>query len=138
ARKRVAAQETYCRNSVQRNGYPHFVHLRELQHDVTVLDPYRGALSGHSFNSSDPEGLCIYPDLPKYQAFFLALRDDAQYILRNKAEVLLPEKNEIVIRSVDVSIMTFPHRLGFLLQKIAHYLFCPCVAAGLEDLECLF
>ena len=69
----------------------------------------------HSFNSSDPEGPCIYPDLPEYQAFFLALRDDAQCIFRNKAEALLPEKNKIAIRSVDVSIVTFPDRLGFLL-----------------------
>jgi len=58
-----------------------------------------------------------------------------QYIFRNKAEVLPPKKNKMVIRPADVSIATFSRRLGFLLQKIAHYLFSPCVPARLDDLE---
>lgn len=45
-----------------------------------------------------------------------------QYLFRNKAEVPPLKKNKIVIRPPDVSIATFSRRLGFLLQKIAHYL----------------
>ena len=60
-----------------------------------------------------------------------------QHILENKAEVLLPEKNEIVIRPADVSILAPASGLGFLLQEITYYLLSPCVPARLGDLECL-
>src|SRR5205814_3413551 len=64
------------------------------------------------------------------------LRDDVQYIFRNEPELLLSQKNKLVIRPADVSIETSRPRLGFLLQKIAHDLFASWVPARLDDLEC--
>ena len=74
---------------------------------MNVLQPKRGALGGYSFNSADTESTRIYPDLPAQKVFIPPLRDDPQDVLRNDAEVLLPEKNEVIVPPTDLATATF-------------------------------
>ena len=65
---------------------------------MNVFDPKGGIFGGDSFNSADTESARIYPDLPAQKEFILPLWDDPQNVLRNEAEVLLPKKNEVIVR----------------------------------------
>jgi hypothetical protein len=133
AREGVAPEKSDCRYGVKRNGSPHTAHLSKLESDVAVADPYRGALGGHSLNSSNSGRFLIYPDLSKYQTFLFALRDDVQYLLGHDAEVFLPKENEVVIRPADISTVILCRRFGFLLQKSAHDFLHPWVSARMGD-----
>jgi hypothetical protein len=61
--KGVLAQESDCRDAVERSWHPHIAQLRKLQDCVNILKPKRRTFDGHSFNSADAESACIYPDL---------------------------------------------------------------------------
>jgi hypothetical protein len=74
---------------------------------MNVLDSKGGAPGGYSFNSADTESARIYPDLPAQKVFILPLRDDPQNVLRNDTEVLLTEKNEVIVRPTESSRTIF-------------------------------
>ena len=108
----VLPQKADCRDSVEGNRHPHTAQLRKLHSDMDVLDPKGGALGRYPFNSADTEGARIYPDLPPQKVFVPPFRDDPQNVLRNDTEVLLPEKNEVIVRPTDLTTVPFLCRLG--------------------------
>src|SRR5581483_5493681 len=69
AGQRVLPQEADCCDSVKGNRYPHTGQWGELQCNVNVLEPKRGAFGGYSFNSADAESARVYPNLPAQKVF---------------------------------------------------------------------
>ena len=119
----ISAQ--WVRTRVEGNRYPHAAQLRKLQSDMNILEPKGGALGGHSFNSADTESLRIDPDLPAQKAFILPLREDPQNVLRHVPEILSPQKNEVIVRPIDLATKSLLRRIRFLVQKLTNHLFSP-------------
>jgi hypothetical protein len=64
---------------------------------MNALEPKGWAFGGYSFNSPDTEGARVHPDLAAQKVFVLPFRDDPQNVLRNDAEVLLANKKEVIV-----------------------------------------
>src|ERR1051326_399523 len=103
AGKSVLSQEAHGSNSVERNRHPHSVQSRKLQRKVNVFDPDGGSLRGYSFYPANAEGIRIYPNLSPQEVFFFSMGNDSQHVVTGGAEVLLPEKNEVIIHSADLA-----------------------------------
>jgi hypothetical protein len=119
--KCVHPQQANCRDSVEGNGHPHTAQFRKLHSEMNVLEPKGRALGGHSFNSADTESTRIYPDLTAQKVLVLPLWEDPKNVLRNNAEVLLPKKNEVIVRPADLATASCLRRVDFPVQKFANY-----------------
>jgi len=80
---------------------------------MNTLEPKGWAFGGYSFNSADTISARIQPDLAAQKILIVPLGDDLQNVLRNDAEVLLPKKNEVIIRPIDLATVSFLGRLSF-------------------------
>jgi hypothetical protein len=131
ARKGINAQKPDCGDGVHRNSYPHAVHGGELHGYVEVLNPERGRLERDSNDLPDAVRLGIHPDVAKQQSLFLAFGNDVQHVLWNNAKVLLAQKDEVIVGSADVSLVTFLSINYFLLQNGGYDFFTfglPCAS----------
>ena len=90
-----------------------------------------------SDNLADLVGLGVHPDVSQEQARFLALWNDMQNVLWSRSEILLSQKNEVIIGSADVVVVTFLSRNYFLLQDGDYDLFTSRATLGIGDFECL-
>jgi len=135
--KRINADKPDCRDGVHRNGYPHAVRVGELDGDVEIFDPERRGFERDPNDLPDAVCLSIHPNVAKEQTLFRALGNDVQHVLRNHAEVLLAQEDEIIVRSADVSSVTFFGRSYFLLQNGAYDLFASGVTLRIGDFESL-
>jgi hypothetical protein len=135
-RKGVNAQKPDRSDGVQRNSYPHVIHGGELLGYVEVLNPERRSLERDSNDLPDAVRLGIHPEVAKQQSLFLAFGSDVQHVLWNKAEVLLAQKDEFIVGSADVSLVTFLSRDYFLLQNGTYDFFTVPAAQCICDFEC--
>jgi hypothetical protein len=102
---------------------------------VEVFDPEGGSLERDSNDLPDAVRLGIHPNVAKEKSLFLAPGNDVQYVLWNHAKILLPQEDEVVIRSADVVLTTFLGRSYFLLQDRDYDLFTSQATLRIGDFE---
>jgi hypothetical protein len=106
-------QEANCANRIEGNRHPHTAKRSKLQDDVNAFNLERRILSGGTLNSPYMKCACFYPNLPSQEVSVFPLGNDSQNVLRDDADVVLPKKDEVVVRSTDLAAMPILCRPSF-------------------------